>query len=59
MVSPLTAATKEYWSIKGDCIQQEEGSTYSLLNNVEEINYAALDKAISQMSNRNSESVLQ
>jgi hypothetical protein len=58
MVSPLTAATKEYWSIKGDCIQQEEGSTYSLLNNVEEINYAALDKAISQMSNRNSESVL-
>jgi hypothetical protein len=58
MVSPLTAATKEYWSIKGDCIQQEEGSTYSLLNNVEEINYAALDKAISQMSNRKSESVL-
>jgi hypothetical protein len=58
MVSPLTAAAKEYWSIKGDCIQQEEGSTYSLLNDVEEFNYAALDKAISQMSNRNSESVL-
>lgn len=58
MVSPLTAATKEYWSIKGSQIQQEEGSVYSLLNNVEEVNYAALDKAIEQMAERESESVL-
>lgn len=34
MVSPLTAATKHYWSIKGDDITEETGSVYSLLNNV-------------------------
>ena len=58
MVSPLTAATKEYWSIKGDSIKQEQGDVYKLLNNVDEVNYAALDLAIEQMANRNSESVL-
>ena len=36
MVSPLTAATKEYWSIKGDVINQEAGDTYKLLNSVAE-----------------------
>lgn len=58
MVSPLTSATKEYWSIKGDMIEQQEGSVYALLNNVEEVNYAALDKAINTMADRDSESVL-
>lgn len=58
MVSPLTAATKEYWSIKGDVITREEGNTYQLLNNVAEVNYAALDKAIEQMANRDGESVM-
>lgn len=58
MVSPLTAATKHYWSIKGDAITEESGSVYSLLNNVEETNYAALDKAIEQMANGDGESVL-
>ncbi len=61
MVSPLTAATKHYWSIKGDSITEESlsnQSVYYLLNNVQETNYAALDKAIEQMANRNSESVL-
>lgn len=58
MVSPLTAATKEYWSIKGDAINHETGNTYQLLNNVTEVNYAALDKAIDQMANRNGESVM-
>lgn len=58
MVSPLTAATKEYWSIKGDDISSETGDVYQLLNNVTEVNYAALDKAIDQMANRNGESVM-
>lgn len=58
MVSPLTSATKEYWSIKGDVIAQQEGSVYALLNNVEEVNYAALDKVINTMADRDSESVL-
>lgn len=58
MVSPLTAATKEYWSIKGNSITKQEGNIYELLNNIEEISYAALDAAIEQMANRDSESVL-
>lgn len=58
IVSPLTAATKEYWSIKGDQINKETGSVYSLLNNIEEISYAALDVAIEQMAERNTEAVM-
>lgn len=63
MVSPLTAATKHYWSIKGDQISEETLSdpgkgVYYLLNNVNETNYAALDKAIEQMANSDSESVM-
>ena len=58
MVSPLTAATKEYWSIKGDDITQETGSVYALLNNVQEVNYAALDKAIAQIAERDREAVM-
>lgn len=63
MVSPLTAATKHYWSIKGDQISEEQLSdpgrgVYYLLNNVQETNYAALDRAIEQMANSDSESVM-
>lgn len=58
MVSPLTAAAKEYWSIKGDEVRQESGNVYSLLNNVTEVNYAALDKAVELMAERGGESVL-
>ncbi|MDE5795761.1 MAG: hypothetical protein K2H75_01490, partial [Muribaculaceae bacterium] len=58
MVSPLTAATKEYWSIKGSDIRKEEGKVYNLLNNIEEVNYAALDEAINLMAERESESVM-
>lgn len=58
MVSPLTAATKEYWSIKGGNINKEDGKVYELLNNVEEVNYAALDNAIKQMAEREGESVM-
>lgn len=58
IVSPLTAATKEYWSIKGNDIKKEDGGVYELLNNVDEVNYAALDKAINQMAERDGESVM-
>lgn len=58
MVSPLTAATKEYWSIKGKDIQKEDGKVFELLNNVKEEDYAALDNAINQMAERNGESVM-
>lgn len=58
MVSPLTAATKEYWSIKGSEIKKEEGKVYELLNNVVEVNYAALDEAINEMAERDGESVM-
>lgn len=62
MVSPLTAATKHYWSIEGEQIVEQslqvQGGVYYLLNNVQEINYAALDKAIERMANSESESVL-
>lgn len=59
----MTAATKHYWSIKGDQISEEPLSdpsrgVYYLLNNVNETNYAALDKAIEQMANGDSESVM-
>lgn len=63
MISPLTAATKHYWSIKGDQISEEAigvpgKGVYYLLNNVEETNYAALDKSIEQMANGTGESVM-
>ena len=58
MVSPLTAATKNYMSIKGDAITKEKEDVYTLLNNVEEVDYAALDKAINMMADSDSESVL-
>lgn len=58
MTSPLSAAATEYWSIKGDTIEKEEGKVYDLLNDVNEVNYAALDKAIEQMAERDGESVM-
>ncbi len=58
MISPLTAATKEYWSIKGSTIQEENGNVHELLNNIEEVNYAALDVAINQMAEREGESMM-
>lgn len=62
MVSPLTAATKHYMSIKGDTVTEEQTGlrqgVYHLLNNVQETNYAALDKAIDMMANGDGESVM-
>lgn len=58
LVPSWTAATKNYYSIKGDQITKEEGRTYDLLLNIEEVNYADLKGAVEKMANSNSESVL-
>ncbi len=62
MVSPLSSdAVKEYYSIKGIVITKEnisDSTVYARLNNINEINYAALDDAILQMASRNAESVM-
>ena len=58
LVPSWTAATKNYFSIKGDKITKEDGRTYDLLLNIEEVNYADLKGAVEKMANSNSESVL-
>lgn len=58
IVPSLTAATKTYWSIKGDTITREDVDVYRELNDVSEVNYAALDQAINQMADLDTESIL-
>ena len=58
LVPSWTAATKNYYSIKGPDISKEEGPTFNLLRTIQEVNYADLKSAIEQMANSNSESVL-
>lgn len=58
LVPSWVAAAKTYYSIKGDSIKKEEGSTFELLRSIQEVNYAELKSAIEQMSNSSSESVL-
>lgn len=58
LVPSWTAATKNYYSIKGPDIIKEEGPTFNLLRTIQEVNYADLKSAVEQMANSNSESVL-
>ena len=58
LVPSWTAATKNYYSIKGEEIVKEEGPTFDLLRTIQEVNYADLKSAVDQMANSNSESVL-
>ncbi len=58
LVPSWTAATKNYYSIKGTNISKEDGRTYELLKTIQEVNYAELKNAIEQMANSKSESVL-
>ena len=58
LVPSWTAATKNYYSIKGPDIIKEEGPTFNLLRTIQEVNYADLKSAVGQMANSNSESVL-
>ena len=58
----LVNKTTTYYSIKGNQIAKEDmavnGGVYTLLRNIEEVNYAELAKAAEMMSQSDSESVL-
>ncbi len=58
LVPSWVAATKNYYSIKGNQITKEEGPTFDLLRSIVEVNFADLKGAVEQMANSNSESVL-
>lgn len=58
LVPSWVAAAKNYYSIKGDQITKEEGTTFNLLLSIQEVNFADLKSASEQMANSNSESVL-
>ena len=58
LVPSWTNATKTLYSIKGDTIVKEEGSTYTLLKSIVEVNFANLKAAVEQMAELNTESVL-
>lgn len=51
-------ATKHFYSIKGDVINEEQGNTFSLLRSIQDCNYADLVSAIEKMAASNGESVL-
>lgn len=54
----LVNKTSSYFSIKGNEIKQEQGDVYTLLRNIEEVNYAELAKAAQMMADDNCESVM-
>lgn len=58
LVPSFVDATKKYFSIKGDIIQQEDGDVFTLLRSIKNTNYSELKKAINLMSESDSESVL-
>ena len=58
LVPSWTHAAKKNYSIKGAKIAEEQGKTFDLLRTIEEVNYADLATAVSQMANSNTESVL-
>lgn len=58
VAASLVNKTSAYYSIKGNEIQQEKGDIYTLLRNIEEVNYAELAKAAHLMAESNSESVM-
>ncbi len=58
LVPSWVAATKHYYSIKGDSIKEEEGNTYNLLLSIKNYDYADLVTAANRMANSDCESVL-
>lgn len=58
LVPSWVNATKQYYSIKGNDIQQETESVYQLLSSIKEVNYADLKSAIEKMATGNTESAL-
>lgn len=58
LVPSMSKAAKKYYSIKGDQIEPEEGDVYTLLRNIQEVNYANLQKAAQRIVGGNTEAVL-
>ena len=58
LVPSWVDATKCFYSIKGDTIKEENGSTYELLKSIQEVNYADLKGAVNKMSELDRESAL-
>ena len=61
VAASLVDKTTSYYSIKGDKIQQEDltaKNVYTLLRNIDEVNYAELAKAADMMSESSCESVM-
>lgn len=58
IAASLVNRASAYYSIKGNEIKQEQGDVYTLLRNIEEVNYAELEKAAQMMADSDCESVL-
>lgn len=58
MIPSLTAATKSYYSIKGDSINKEDGQVFTLLSNIQNTNYADILTAAKNIVEGKSEGVL-
>ncbi len=58
IAASLVNKTTAYFSIKGKDIQQEEGDVYTLLRNIEEVDFAELANAAKLMAGSDCESVL-
>lgn len=61
IAASLVNKTTTYYSVKGDQIQPEDlsvNNVYTLLRNIQEVNYAELAKAAEMMANGSAESVM-
>lgn len=58
MIPSLTAATKNYYSIKGDSVKKENGQVFTLLSSIQETNYADILSAAEDIVDSNSEGAL-
>lgn len=58
MIPSLTAATKSYYSIKGDSIKKEDGQVFTLLSSIPNTNYADILTAAKNIVEGRSEGVL-
>lgn len=58
VAASLVNRTTAYYSIKGDSIAQENGDVYTLLRNINEVNYANLPEAANRMAKGDEEAVL-
>ncbi len=58
VAASLVSRTTTYYSIKGETIAKESGDVYTLLRNINEVNYAELAEAANRMAQDNEEAVL-